>query len=116
MEIKRRRVDDIMILDISGEIIIGKGDVILRKEINDLVMEGEVWILLNLQRVPFIDSAGIGQIVACHTTVTRAGGDLKLLNLSKKIRELLTITKLIMVLDTYSDFDEAILSFKDQNA
>ena len=112
MEIKRRRVDEVVILDLSGEIVIGKGDVALRKEINDLIMEGEKSILLNLAKIKFIDSAGIGQIVACHTTLNRAGGDLKLLNLNKKIREILTITKLIMVLDTYSDEDEAIRDFQ----
>jgi len=95
MTIKERRVNDVVILDVEGKILLGEGDVQLREAIQRLLQSGVKKILLNLADVPYIDSAGLGEIVRCYTTTRREGGELKLLNLTSRIRDLLTITKLI---------------------
>ena len=113
MKIKVREKDEITILEISGEITIGQGDVELRKEINDLVgSQDKMNIILNLGKVSFIDSSGIGEIVRSYTTVQKNGGKLKLVGLEAKIRDLFTITRLITVFETFDSEREAIESFK----
>ena len=113
MKIKSREIDGVTILDISGEITIGQGDVELRKEINDLVgSKDKLDILMNLSRVSFIDSSGIGEIVRSYTTVQKNNGKLKLVGLEAKIRDLFTITRLITVFETFDTEKEAIESFK----
>ena len=113
MKIKRRERDEVTILDISGDITIGKGDVELRKEISELVYAERKKVLLNLRKVDFIDSSGIGEIVRSLTTIQKNGGILKLLHLESKVRDLFTITRLITVFDTFENEKEAVDSFQD---
>lgn len=111
MEIKQRMVDDVVILDIDGKILLGEGDVQLRETIQKLTQAGHKKLLLNLANVPYVDSAGLGEMVRSYTTVARDGGKLKLLNATKRLQDLLTITKLITVFDHYESEEEAIKSF-----
>jgi len=111
MKIKLRDVYDVTILDLSGDITIGKGDVELRKEIADLVTQDRKKILLNMKKVQFIDSSGIGEIVRSITTVQKNDGQLKLLNLESKVRDLFTITRLITVFESFENEKEALNSF-----
>lgn len=113
MRIKRRERDDVTILDISGDITIGKGDVEIRKEISELVYGEKKKVILNLRKVDFIDSSGIGEIVRSLTTIQKNGGVLKLLHLESKVRDLFTITRLITVFETFENEKEAVDSFKD---
>ena len=112
MKIKKRIRNNVTIVDISGEITIGKGDVELRKEVTDIIDQGVKNILLNLEKVSFIDSSGIGEIVRSFTTVQKKGGKLKLLGLEKKVRDLFVITRLITVFETFEDEKEAVESFE----
>ena len=100
-----------MILDLKGKLTIGEGDDLLRDKINSLIQQGHRKLLLNLEGVPYVDSAGLGEIVRTYTTVSRQGGNLKLLNLTKRIEDLLSITKLLTVFDTYELEQEALDSF-----
>lgn len=111
MKIAEREVGGVTILDLHGKILIGEGDDALRDAVNRLVDSGKTKLLLNLAEVPYVDSAGLGEIVRCYTTVSRKGGRLKLLNLTKKIQDLLSITKLLTVFETYDSEQEAIKSF-----
>jgi anti-sigma B factor antagonist len=111
MTIVERLVGDVVILDLQGKILIGEGDDQLREAVTKLADSGKTKILLNLAEVPYVDSAGLGEVVRCYTTVSRKGGKLKLLNLTKKIQDLLAITKLLTVFETYDSEDEAIKSF-----
>jgi anti-sigma B factor antagonist len=112
MKIVERQVGDVTILDLHGKILIGEGDDALRDAVTRLVDGGKNKIILNLADVPYVDSAGLGEIVRCYTTVSRKGGKLKLLNLTKKIQDLLAITKLLTVFETYEAEGEAVNSFK----
>lgn len=111
MEIAERKVSDVTILDLTGKMTLGEGDEMLKQTINNLLAGGSKKIVLNLEGVPYIDSAGLGEVVRTHTTVSRQGGSLKLLNLTKRIEDLLSITKLLTVFDTYDTEAEAIKSF-----
>jgi anti-sigma B factor antagonist len=111
MKIVERLVGDVVILDLQGKILIGEGDDQLREAVTKLADSGKTKIVLNLAEVPYVDSAGLGEVVRCYTTVSRKGGKLKLLNLTKKIQDLLAITKLLTVFETYDSQDEAIKSF-----
>ncbi len=111
MKIVDREVGDVTILDLKGKILIGEGDDALRDAITRLTDAGKTRILLNLADVPYVDSAGLGEIVRCYTTVSRKGGRLKLINLTKKIQDLLSITKLLTVFETYDNEQDAIKSF-----
>lgn len=111
MEIAERKVSDVTILDLSGKMTLGEGDEMLKQTINTLLAAGNKKLVLNLENVPYIDSAGLGEVVRTHTTVSRQGGSLKLLNLTKRIEDLLSITKLLTVFDTYDSEAEAIKSF-----
>ena len=112
MKIVERQVEDVVILDLHGKILIGEGDDALREAVTNLADSGKTKILLNLAEVPYVDSAGLGEIVRTYTTVSRKGGKLKLLNLTKKIQDLLSITKLLTVFETYEDESEAINSYR----
>src|SRR5260370_19382222 len=107
MKIVEREVRDVTILDLHGKIVIGEGDDALRDAVNKRVDGGKTKLLLNLADVPYVDSAGLGEIVRCYTTVSRKGGKLKLLNLTKKIQDLLAITKLLPDFETYDSSDAA---------
>jgi anti-sigma B factor antagonist len=106
-----RQVDGVTIIDLSGRITLGEGSVQLRDAIRDLLAKGQKKILLNLADVNYIDSSGIGELVSAFTTVKNQGGELKLLNLTKKVHDLLQITKLYTVFDVQDDETTAIGSF-----
>jgi anti-sigma B factor antagonist len=111
MQITERAVTDVMILDLKGKITLGEGDELLKDKVNSLVNQGQRKIVLNLAGVPYLDSAGLGEVVRAYTTVSRQGGSLKLLNLTKRITDLLSITKLLTVFDTFDSEEEAVRSF-----
>ena len=111
MQIEERAVGDVMVLDLKGKITLGEGDELLKDKVNSLVNQGHKKIVLNLADVPYIDSAGLGEIVRTYTTVSRQGGSLKLLNLTKRITDLLSITKLLTVFETFDSENEAVQSF-----
>ena len=111
MQITERSVGDVMVLDIKGKITLGEGDEQLKDKVNSLVNQGHRKILLNLADVPYVDSAGLGEIVRTYTTVSRQGGSMKLLNLTKRITDLLSITKLLTVFETFDAESEAVRSF-----
>jgi anti-sigma B factor antagonist len=111
MQIDQRAVGDVIILDLKGKITLGEGDELLKDKVNSLVNQGHKKIVLNLADVPYIDSAGLGEIVRTYTTVSRQGGSLKLLNLTKRITDLLSITKLLTVFETFESESEAVRSF-----
>ena len=111
MQIDERAVGDVVILDLKGKITLGEGDELLKDKVNSLVNQGHRKILLNLGGVPYIDSAGLGEVVRTYTTVSRQGGSLKLLNLTKRITDLLSITKLLTVFETFESENEAVQSF-----
>lgn len=111
MEIQERTVQGVVVLDLTGKLTIGEGDELLKERIGNLVQQGHRHLLLNLEGVPYVDSAGLGEIVRTYTTVSRQGGKLKLVNLTKRITDLLAITKLLTVFDTYESEDEAVKSF-----
>ncbi|MCC7124745.1 MAG: STAS domain-containing protein [Acidobacteria bacterium] len=112
MDIAERTVNDVTILDLKGKMTLGEGDELLKDKINSLLAAGRKHLLLNLEGVPYIDSAGLGEIVRTYTTVSRQGGSLKLLNLTKRIEDLLSITKLLTVFETHDSEAEAVASFK----
>ncbi len=111
MQIEERTVGDVLILDVKGRITLGEGDEILKDKVNSLLNQGQKKIVLNLAEVPYIDSAGLGEIVRTYTTVSRQGGSLKLLSLTKRISDLLAITKLLTVFETFDSENEAVQSF-----
>ena len=112
LNINERQAGDVTILDMSGKITIGEGSVALRTAIRRLLEEGKKRILLNLSGVSYVDSSGIGELVSSYTAINKEGGQLKLLNLTQKLRDLLTITKLLTVFDVYESEAEALNSFK----
>lgn len=112
LSIKQRQAGDVMILDLEGEVRMGDSATALRGAIRSLVAAGNNKLLLNLKGVRYIDSSGIGELIANYTTVGRSGGQLKLLNLTEKVQDLLVITKLLTVFDVYEDESEALSSFK----
>jgi anti-sigma B factor antagonist len=111
MQIEERVVDDVTVLDLKGKMTLGEGAELLKDKINSLVSQGHKKIILNLEAVPYIDSAGLGEIVRTYTSISRQGGKLKLLNVSKRIQDLLVITKLITIFDSYEEEKEAVQSF-----
>jgi anti-sigma B factor antagonist len=111
MKTSSRQVDGITILDLSGRITLGEGSIVLREAVKELSAQGQKQILLNLGNVTYIDSSGIGELVGAFTSIRNAGGDLKLLNLTKKVHDLLQITKLYTVFDVWDDEASAISSF-----
>ena len=111
MQIEERAIGDVMVLDLKGKITLGEGDELLKDKVNSLVNQGRRKVVLNLAEVPYLDSAGLGEVVRAYTTVSRQGGSLKLLNLTKRITDLLSITKLLTVFDTFDSEDEAVRSF-----
>ena len=112
INIKQRQAGDVAILDLDGAVRMGDSANALRGAIRGLVADGNQKILLNLAGVKYIDSSGIGELIANYTTVGRGGGQLKLLNLTEKVQDLLVITKLLTVFDVYEEEAEALSSFK----
>ena len=111
MQIAERVAGAVIILDLTGNIVLNEGDVVLRDKINSLIQQGKTQILLNLSAVPYMDSAGLGEVVRTFATVRRHEGRLKMLGLTKRITDLLTITKLLMVFETFDNEAEALASF-----
>ena len=111
MKATNRQVDGVAVVDMSGRITLGEGSVVLRDTIRDLIGKGSKKILLNLGDVTYIDSSGIGELVSAFTAVRREGGELKLLHLTKKVHDLLQITKLYTVFDIKDDEATAIQAF-----
>ena len=112
LELNERQAGDVTILDLTGSVRMGEGAVSLRNSIRGLNDAGKKKILLNLAGVKNIDSSGIGELIANYTTIKREGGQLKLLNLTEKIQNLLVITKLLTVFDSYDNESEALSSFQ----
>ncbi len=112
MNITERKSGDVTILDVEGKILLGEGDVQLKRKIDELIDNKQTKLVVNLENVPYMDSGGLGEIVRSYTTVKRAGGELKLLNATKRISDLLTITKLITVFDIHEDEAAAVKSFE----
>ena len=106
-----RQVGDVTVVDVAGRITLGEGSSALRDTLKEIVGKGQKNILLNLGEVSYIDSSGIGELVSGFTTVTNAGGKLKLLNLNKRVKDLLQITKLYTVFDVHEDEAHAVRSF-----
>ena len=111
MEITERVVDTITILDLRGKLTIGEGAQLLKDKSESLVFQGRCRVIVNLADVPYIDSGGLGQLVACYTTLAKAGGRLKLLKVGTRNHDLLSITKLVSVFDTFDTEREAIDSY-----
>ena len=112
LNIRERQVGDVTVLDMDGRITIGEGSVALRSAIRRLLEEGKKNILLNLAGVGYIDSSGIGELVSSYTAIKNQEGQLKLLSLTEKLRDLLTITKLLTVFDAYDTEADALSNFK----
>jgi anti-sigma B factor antagonist len=112
LSISTRQLDGVTILDLSGRITLGEGSVQLRDAIRDLISKGEKHILLSLGDVSYIDSSGLGELVSAFTTAKNQNADVKLLNLTKKVKDVLQVTKLYTVFDIYDDEAHAISSFK----
>ncbi|HXF12954.1 MAG TPA: STAS domain-containing protein [Terriglobales bacterium] len=112
LKVSTRQVDGVSIVDCSGRITLGEGSVVLRDTVKDLLGKGHKKILLNLGDVNYIDSSGIGELVSAYTTAKNQGGELKLLKLTKKVHDLLQITKLYTVFDVKDDEAAAIKSFR----
>ena len=111
MKLTTRDVSGVSIVDLSGKITLGEGGVALREEVRKLLAEDKKKIVLNLAEVNYIDSSGLGELVSAYTAVKNAGGELKLLNLTSKVRDLLVITKLVTVFDVKDDEAAAVSSF-----
>lgn len=112
MKINRSEQNGITIIQPKGKITIGEGDVLLREEITKLLAEDKKKLVLDLGDVSYMDSAGVGELVSVYTSVKNRGGELKLAALTKKIKDLLSITQLMTIFDTYETPEEAIASFK----
>ena len=111
VKLNTRQVGDVSVVDVAGRITLGEGSSALRDLMRDMVSKGQKHILLNLGEVSYIDSSGIGELVSGFTTVTNSGGQLKLLGLNKRVKDLLQITKLYTVFDVHEDEAGAVRSF-----
>src|SRR5580700_3249117 len=111
MKVVTRQIDDVTIVDLSGQIKLGEGSSVLRDTVKDLLGKGQKNILLNLGDISYIDSSGIGELVSAFTSVRNQGGELKLLHLTRKMHDLLQITKLYTVFDVKDDEAAAISAF-----
>ncbi len=116
MHIHERFVGDVTIIDVNGRMTLGEGQELLRDKVNSLIQQGKKKLVINLAEVPYIDSAGLGEIVRTYTTVSHQGGAMKLLNLTKRIQDLLAITKLLTVFETFDAEADAVASFGAKGA
>lgn len=113
VKLNTRQIGDVTVIDAAGRITLGEGSTTFREAIKDLVAKGRTKVLLNLGEISYIDSSGIGEMVSGFTSVSNAGGQLKLLNLTKRVQDLLQITKLYTVFEVFDDEAAALASFKD---
>jgi anti-sigma B factor antagonist len=111
MKFSSRKIDNVVVLDIEGKILLGEGDVEIKQAVDELLSRGQKNVLLNLAKVPYIDSAGLGEIIRCFTAIRKSGGNLKLLAPNQRLIDLLSITKLVNVFDWYNDESSAVTSF-----
>ncbi len=111
MKFSIRNAGDVVVIDAVGKITLGEGDVEIKQAVDELVKRGRKKILLNLAKVPYMDSAGLGEIIRCFTALRKNGGQFKLLSPSARVRDLLNITKLLTVFDSYDDEETALASF-----
>ena len=111
MKFSIRKAADVIVFDIEGKIVLGEGDTEIKKAVDDQIKRGSKKMVLNLARVPYLDSAGLGEIIRCFTAVRKSGGSVKLLSPNQRIIELLTITQLINVFDWYDNEAAALASF-----
>ncbi len=111
VKLTTRQVGDVSVMDAVGRITLGEGSSVFRETLRDLVVKGQKKVLLNLGDVSYIDSSGIGELVSGFTSVTNQGGQLKLLNLNKRVKDLLQITKLYTVFEVFEDEAAAVRSF-----
>ena len=111
MKIEKRKKGAVVILDLKGKILIGEGIDVLRDSINNTINEQETKVLLNFAEVPYLDSTGLGEVVRSYTSIKKAGGVVKIVNLTNKVKDLLSVTKLITVFETFEDENKATESF-----
>ncbi len=111
MKLSTRKAGEVVIIDIEGKILFGEGDVEIKKTVDDLIIKGVKNILLNLDKVPYLDSSGLGEIIRCFTALRRNGGSLKLLSPNRRIVDLLKMTSLLNVFDWFNDEPSALASF-----
>jgi anti-sigma B factor antagonist len=111
MQIAERSSGNVRVLDLTGQITFTQGDLLIKDKINSLVHQGHKNILVNMANVTHVDSAGLGELVGAYTTVAKAGGSMKLVNLTKRLHDLLSITKLLTVFDTFDSEQEALKQF-----
>ncbi len=111
MEISERSVGDVTIVDLGGRIVMGDGDAILKDKVRSLAQQGRLKIIINLGDVSYVDSAGLGALVQGYATINKQGGTLKLVNVTKRLQDLLSITKLLTVFETFDSEKDALASF-----
>ena len=111
MQIAERSAGNVKVLDLSGQITFTQGDQLFKDKIHSLIHQGHKNILVNMADVTHVDSAGLGELVSAYTTVTKAGGSMKLVNLTRRLTDLLSITKLLTVFDTFESEQEALTNF-----
>ena len=111
VKLTTRQVNEVTVIDVSGRITLGEGSSLLRDELRSLIGSNRRMILLNMADVSYVDSSGIGQLVAAFTTVSSQGGQLKLLNLTKRLKELLQMTKVISIFEVFDDEKKAVVTF-----
>ena len=111
MKLSTRKAGDVVIIDVEGQILLGEGDVEIKMAVDELLKKGNKNVLLNLAKVPYLDSAGLGEIIRCFTALRKSGGDFKLLSPNRRIIDLLTITKLLNVFDCFENESDAVAGF-----
>jgi anti-sigma B factor antagonist len=112
MKFSTRKIGDVIIVDVEGKILLGEGDIEIKQTVDRFLKQGYKKILLNLAKVPYLDSAGLGEIIRCFTTLRKNGGDFKLLSPNERIVDLLSITKLLDVFDCFDNESSAMMSFE----
>ena len=111
MKIEKRKKGDVLIIDLKGKVLIGEGIDEIRNAINSTIKEKETKVLLNFAEVPYLDSTGLGEVVRSYTSIKKEGGTVKIVNLTNKVKDLLSVTKLLTVFETFEDEEKAIASF-----
>jgi anti-sigma B factor antagonist len=111
MKLSTRKLGEVIIIDVDGKILLGDGDTEIKRAVDDLMKQGSKKVVLNLAKVPYLDSAGLGEIIRCFTALRKAGGYFKLLSPNARIIELLNITKLLNVFDCFDTESAALASF-----
>jgi anti-sigma B factor antagonist len=111
MKFSTRKIGDVVVVDVEGKILLGEGDVEIKRTVDNFLQKGDKNVLLNLTKVPYIDSAGLGEIIRCFTALRRSGGSFKLLSPNSRIIDLLSITNMLNVFDWYDDESTALKSF-----